>query len=78
MLGRLEMDIEECIEVYNDLFEVVFGKKKKRSPLNFFSGSIQARFDSAVLEDHVKQVLKRKGFKEDALLNDGKERRCRV
>ncbi|PGH27746.1 hypothetical protein AJ80_00534 [Polytolypa hystricis UAMH7299] len=30
MLGRLEMDVDECIEAYNNLVESVFGEKLHR------------------------------------------------
>ena len=31
MLGRLEMSVDECIDVYVSLFDRVFRKKKKKT-----------------------------------------------
>jgi hypothetical protein len=32
MLGRLEMDVDDCIEAYTSMFEKIFGKKVLVSP----------------------------------------------
>ncbi|KAL5330889.1 hypothetical protein ACEPPN_000414 [Leptodophora sp. 'Broadleaf-Isolate-01'] len=74
MLGRLEMDVDECIEEYTSMFETIFGKKGL--PVNLW-GKIKGRFDSTVLEQSIKGILKKRGLAEDALLNDGNER-CKV
>ncbi|KAH7364622.1 phospholipase, patatin family protein [Rhexocercosporidium sp. MPI-PUGE-AT-0058] len=74
MLGRLEMDVDECIEEYTSMFETIFGKKGL--PVNRW-GRIKGRFDSTVLEQYIKGILKKRGLAEDALLNDGNER-CKV
>lgn len=74
MLGRLEMDVDECIEEYTNMFETIFGRKGL--PMNMW-GKIKGRFDSAVLEQCIKGILKKRGLAEDAFLNDGKER-CKV
>ncbi|PVH75974.1 phospholipase, patatin family protein [Cadophora sp. DSE1049] len=74
MLGRLEMDVDECIEEYTSMFETIFGKKGL--PVNLW-GKIKGRFDSTVLEQCIKGILKKRGLAEDALLNDGNER-CKV
>jgi hypothetical protein len=34
MLGRLEMDVDECIAAYSDLAASVFGEKGSRLPFN--------------------------------------------
>ena len=44
MLGRLEMDVDECIEACASVFE------KKGLPLNRW-GNIKGRFHSSVLEE---------------------------
>ncbi|KIY03324.1 uncharacterized protein Z520_00015 [Fonsecaea multimorphosa CBS 102226] len=69
MLGRLEMDVDECIKEYKVMMKKVF--KNKRSA--FFvsvTGNVKARFSSRTLETAIKEVLKSKGFKEDDLLLD--------
>lgn len=56
MLGRLEMDVEECIAAYKKLMAAVFEKKQ-----NFFAvglnGMIKPRFSSKGLEKAVKSVI---------------------
>ena len=74
MLGRLEMDVDDCIDAYTDMFKVIFGKKGL--PVNAW-GKIKGRFDSIVLEECVKSILKRRGLSEGDPLNDGRNR-CKV
>jgi hypothetical protein len=70
MLGRLEMDIDECIEAYTSMFKTIFGKKGL--PVNIW-GNIKGRFDSTVLEECIRKVLKDRGLSEREPLNDGNE-----
>jgi hypothetical protein len=75
MLGRLEMDVDECIDAYTSMFGTVFGKKSL--PVDMF-GRIKGRFDSVILEDCVKKILKKRGLKEDEPFLNAKEKACRV
>lgn len=52
MLGRLEMDVDECISAYSGLAAAVFGEKLSSIPVNF-KGHVKARFDSAKLESAI-------------------------
>ncbi|OQE92658.1 hypothetical protein PENNAL_c0007G04566 [Penicillium nalgiovense] len=54
MLGRLEMDVDRCIDVYSDLAAAVFGEKLRSIPINF-KGDIKGRFDSAKLESAIRK-----------------------
>ena len=74
MLGRLEMDIQECIDAYTDMFKTIFGKKGL--PVNVW-GKIKGRFDSIVLEECIRKILKDNGHSETEPLNDGRVR-CKV
>jgi hypothetical protein len=74
MLGRLEMEIEECIDAYTSMFKTIFGKKGL--PVNIL-GKIKGRFDSLVLEECVKKILKKRELSEAEPLDDGKCR-CKV
>ena len=74
MLGRLEMDIQECIDAYTDMFKTIFGKKGL--PVNG-RGKIKGRFDSIVLEECIRKILKDNGQSQTEPLNDGRER-CKV
>jgi hypothetical protein len=48
MLGRFEMDVDECISAYNKLMESVFGEKSSWLPMGW-TGRTKAQFDSARL-----------------------------
>ncbi|OGM48646.1 hypothetical protein ABOM_002049 [Aspergillus bombycis] len=77
MLGRLEMDVDECIEKYTSLMEEVFRKQRVWLPFNW-RGNIEARFDSDRLAYAVKQVVLEKEGVETSPLDDGKSNRCKV
>ncbi|KAH8653144.1 acyl transferase/acyl hydrolase/lysophospholipase [Tricladium varicosporioides] len=60
MLGRLEMDVDQCIIEYKNMFKRAF-TKKKMLPISLLNHGIQARFDSAELAQSIEEVLKRNG-----------------
>lgn len=74
MLGRLEMDVDECIAAYTSMFRTIFGKRGL--PFNIL-GKIKGRFESTVLEECIVEILKQRGLSKNELVNDGKDR-CRV
>ncbi|KAG5798512.1 hypothetical protein H9Q69_002454 [Fusarium xylarioides] len=75
MLGRLRITIGECIAAYTSLSNKVFEKKSHRVKIN---GQLQGRFDSAALEQAVKQTLADSGHSKDALLKDCSDGACKV
>ncbi|KAH6974923.1 hypothetical protein EDB80DRAFT_881846 [Ilyonectria destructans] len=75
MLGRLRMTIDECITAYTSLSDKVFEKKSHRVKIN---GQFQGRFDTAALEQAVKQILVDNGHGEDALIQDPSKTACKV
>lgn len=77
MLGRLEMDVDECIVAYSDLAAAVFSKKLSRVPVTI-NGKIKPRFDSAKLEEAINRVVAQYGASRIEMLNDGNERGCRT
>jgi uncharacterized protein YqgV (UPF0045/DUF77 family) len=77
MLGRLEMDVDECIIAYSELAEAVFGEKLSSVPFNI-KGKVKARFDSGKLEKAVRKVVVDSSTPETDLFNDGTERGCRT
>ncbi|KAJ6181424.1 protein kinase subdomain-containing protein [Penicillium canescens] len=77
MLGRLEMDIDECIDAYGGLTAVVFGEKLSSIPINI-KGHITARFDSTRLASAIRKVVEDSGVSKEDLFNDGTERGCRT
>lgn len=76
MLGRLEMDVDECIAAYIELAEAVFGKKRSVLPFNR-KGKVKGRFDSTKVENAIQKVVRSKVNEAD-LLNDGVDRGCRT
>jgi hypothetical protein len=77
MLGRLEMDVDECIAAYTSLMRTVFETKSSWFPAGW-TGNIKARFDGTKLETAVIEVITSQGAKDTDLFNDGVERGCRV
>ena len=75
MLGRLEMDVDECISAYNELTRAVFEEKSSRLSISW-SGTIKAQFDSKRLKNAIEEVIARHGASQTDLFND--ENRCRV
>ena len=75
MLGRLQMDVASCIEVYSNLSSVVFEKVRHRISLN---GTLKARFDSATLRRNVQDIIQEQGLSEEALLTEDVAPRCKV
>ena len=56
MLGRLEMTVDECIDAYVRMMDAVFKKTNHR--FKNLKGATQGRFDTAALEDAVKQTIR--------------------
>lgn len=80
MLGRLKMDVSECIKVYTNTFEMVFEKQKHKYPVNLREnfGYLQNKFDSDILRESIKTIVKDQGLSETEKLNSEGERSCRV
>ena len=77
MLGRLEMDVDECITAYNRLMTAVFKEKSGWLPVSW-TGRVKARFDSRKLKSVVEEVVNDKGALATDAFNDGKNRGCRT
>ncbi|KAJ5369811.1 uncharacterized protein N7496_005903 [Penicillium cataractarum] len=80
MLGRLEMDVSECIKAYITLSKEIF-EKSAWFPLKR-NLDVNDRFDSAALERCIRDIVKKnigEGKNPDVeLLNDGSKRNCKV
>jgi hypothetical protein len=59
MLGRLEMDVEECITEYKALMQIVFAKKAESRIPMWPNTKINPRFSSEVLAESIKGVIQR-------------------
>src|ERR1700742_2587430 len=73
MLGRLEMDVDECISAYNRLIKTVFEEKAHKTPISWF-GRVQSRFDSGKLKTAIEEVVKTRGYSLTEQFNNGKPR----
>lgn len=78
MLGRLEMDVDECITAYIQLVKKIFRKPSKWSLAASLFGHIQPRFDASKLEDAINEVITSCGANPTDLFNNQAERGCRV
>ena len=81
MLGRLKMDIDECITVYLEISRDVFQPKKKR--YNIFGRAsdaikVRGRFDSEALKSGIQKIVVRAGEDRNAKLRIEDEPKCRV
>lgn len=70
MLGRLEMNIDDCINAYVALFDRVFRKKHHRLKIN---GQIQGRFDTEALQESIREIAG-----PDTLLKGAENQQCKV
>lgn len=77
MLGRLEMDVDECISAYNKLIKAVFQGRSHWAPVSW-SGRVQPRFDTAKLKAAIEEVITNHGLSPTDQFNDGKNHGCRV
>jgi hypothetical protein len=77
MLGRLEMDVSQCIDVYINLMDRVFRKQRHRVTVR---GKVQARFDTEELENQIKKMIRDCGLPEDTTLRyrEHSSDKCRV
>jgi patatin-like phospholipase/acyl hydrolase len=58
MLGRLEMSIDQCIEAYTGMMDVIFDPKdKKKLPFKIRNGKVQPQYKTKYMEQAIKQVV---------------------
>ncbi|KAM3080720.1 hypothetical protein ACMFMG_005653 [Clarireedia jacksonii] len=60
MLGRLEMSVDECIEAFTSMMDIVF-VRSHRLPFRWTNGKVQARYDTRALERCIANVIQRAG-----------------
>lgn len=76
MLGRLEMDVSECIKIYKDLLKDVFGHRKNMWKVSL-KGKVQAQFDAMLLRKAIEKTVISK-IAEDTMFEDGQQRSART
>jgi calcium-independent phospholipase A2-gamma len=77
MLGRLEMNIDDCIESFTRMMDKTF-EQRHRLPFKLFGGQVQPRYDTDVLEKSIKIVIHSAGFDPDEKLRGKKSSNCKV
>ena len=75
MLGRLQMSVDDCIKVYADMMDSIFTKQRHRINIR---GAVQARFDTAALENAIKDAIRRQNVQVDELLFNRDPAQCKV
>ncbi|RAL12541.1 uncharacterized protein BO97DRAFT_344851 [Aspergillus homomorphus CBS 101889] len=75
MLGRLKMDIDQCINAYRRLLKFIFARKR-HIPLTS-NLCRQSRYDGRRVESAMKAILHELGYEDDVLLRDV-DLSCRV
>lgn len=79
MLGRLEMDVNECIRTYEELLAKIF--KSKGMPVTW-KGNTKARFDSVILRKSIEDIIRKHidtgSDPATEPLNNGQVSNCRV
>lgn len=69
MLGRLRMDLDECIEAYQQLGARVFRNRKTSIPISVF-GQLKARYSHEAFTASAKEIIARQGLYEEDLLQE--------
>jgi hypothetical protein len=77
MLGRLEMDVTECIQIYKAMFKEVFGHQRHKWAASV-TGQVQARFDETLLRNAIQKVLIGKEIPIATIFEDGEKRMTRT
>ncbi|KAJ4298854.1 hypothetical protein N0V90_004097 [Kalmusia sp. IMI 367209] len=80
MLGRLGMEVDECINAYTALIKNIFVERESRSGLGA-KFNVKAKFSSEKLRESIESVLQSQGVPLNEVFNDGqtgKSRGCRV
>lgn len=77
MLGRLEMDVDECISAYNSLMKSVFEERSHRMLVGW-TGRTKARFSLTKLKNAIEKVFADRRISGSDHFNDGNSRGCRV
>jgi hypothetical protein len=77
MLGRLQMDIDECIDAYESVIKIIFEKQDTKIPQGFDPASGKAMLDSKALYNATRQMLRDQNIPEEELFGSG-HRQCRT
>lgn len=80
MLGRLRMDMADCIDTFIEFSQALFNPKRgsldPRRAIDFVKAN--GKFDEQPLEALVKQKIRTAGLDENCLLKDERSDSCKV
>ncbi|KAL9628781.1 MAG: hypothetical protein Q9204_005667 [Flavoplaca sp. TL-2023a] len=77
MLGRLKMDVDECISCYTELMRRIFATRTSRIPVAW-RGKTEGRFDSSTLRSAIEEVITKYGFSKREPLEEQNAPGCKV
>jgi hypothetical protein len=78
MLGRLGMEVENCIEAYSDIIGNVFRAKPNKQPTGQ-DGKLKLRLDHNKLSQAIESTIQRQGLDETKPFYDqASKNSCRV
>ena len=77
MLGRLRMDVQECIRIYLQLAESVFSKVHY-VPIHLLNGRTKSRYNQEALESAIRRILEERNMSPNTLLKDEDPYSCKV
>ncbi|KAE8845923.1 hypothetical protein PTNB73_01903 [Pyrenophora teres f. teres] len=79
MLGRLEMSIDQCIEAYIEMMDVIFDPKDRRKlPFKIRNGKVQPKYKTKHIEQAIKQVISKAGRTSDDPFRGTKDSYCKT
>ncbi|RII11598.1 hypothetical protein CUC08_Gglean005597 [Alternaria sp. MG1] len=79
MLGRLEMSVDQCIEAYTGMMDVIFDPKdKKKLPFKIRNGKVQPQYKTKYMEQAIKQVMSNAGWTSDDRFRGSKDSSCKT
>ncbi|KAF4470198.1 kinesin [Fusarium albosuccineum] len=78
MLGRLEMDVDECIAAYSRLIEYIFGDIKDSGSRSLSLEECRSHFDSKRVANAVRRIIASSGCSPAEPFNGGVDRPCKV
>lgn len=79
MLGRLEMTVDQCIEAYTGMMDVIFDPKdKKKLPFKLSNGKVQPKYKTKHMEQAIKQVIINAKWNPDGPFRGSKNSACKT
>ncbi|GAW26599.1 putative patatin-like phospholipase [Rosellinia necatrix] len=78
LLGRLEMNVDECLTVFKDAMCEIFGRRVHSAKFKLRNGQLQHGFSPDKLKEAIQKALILKNIPIDEPYDNGQERTCRT